>query len=74
MFSGIISEQQRGRCNNSAVYREVRPFVLRYDFFPFAIQECFLVRVLIGSKRGKLRAVFIPKRGFRPSAVVGKIP
>lgn len=34
----------------------------------------FFVRILMMSKRGKLRAVFILKRGFHPSAVVGEGP
>lgn len=48
------------------------------DFLPLAVQELFFffffVRILMMSKRGKLRAVFILKRGFHPSAVVGEGP
>ena len=48
------------------------------DFLPLAVQESFFffffVRILMMSKRGKLRAVFILKSGFHPSAVVGEEP
>lgn len=45
------------------------------DFLPLAVLGwLFVVGILMGSERGKLRAVFIPKRGFHPSALVGKGP
>lgn len=47
------------------------------DFLPLAVQECFFFfwgGILMVSKRGKLRAVFILNRGFHPSAMVGKGP
>lgn len=49
---------------------------VRYGFSPFGSAEVvfFVVGILMVSKRGKLRAVFIPKRGFHPSAVVGEGP
>lgn len=59
-----------------ALYTEARlnENTVRYEFSSFSSAGVVLVGILMVSKRGKLRTVFILKSVFQPSAVVGKGP